>query len=85
MHLWLLFCYSFVHYIFRTGVEEEYSERAQLLSELRELYQGEEDKKEETAKAKKRKDADTTMAKDMREACMETYAQSKKRVTQGKL
>ncbi|XP_065199100.1 trichohyalin-like [Sycon ciliatum] len=66
----------------KTGVEEEYSERAQLLSELRELYQGEEDKKEETAKAKKRKDADTTMAKDMREACMETYAQSKKRVTQ---
>ena len=63
--------------VYRTGVEEQYSERNHLLTELREVYQSSLEKKCQTASAKEREKDDLEMAKNMWQASLETYAKTK--------
>lgn len=65
-------------------METPESERTQLLSSLRELYENELDKKEQTAASKKKLEEEQNAAKQMREAALETYGQTKRKAKQGK-
>ena len=83
----MLLCYTFIHTfciystsflnVHRTGVEEEYSERDHLQTELREVYLFSQDKKNVSPVAKKEEKKDLEMAKSMRQAILETYAKTK--------
>ena len=55
-----------------------------LLTELREVYAASPEQKEETPAAKKRVEVDQTQPKEMRQACLETYVQTKARASNGK-
>ena len=80
----MLYFYSYIHFVYstsfqnvhRTGVEEEYSERHHLQTELKEVYLFSQDKKNVSPVAKK-EEKDLEMAKSMRQAILETYAKTK--------
>ena len=84
-----LYLYFFVYStsflnVHSTGIEEEYSERDHLLTELREVYLSSQDKKNVSALAKEQEKKDLEMVKSMRQASLETYAKTKATSASGK-
>ena len=63
----------------RSDVEEPYCERNHLLTELRALWESEQEKANETAAQKRRQEKDIATAKEMRQASLQTFAESRKR------
>ena len=62
----------------RTGSEIPMSKRQELLSETRQLYESELEKKEQGEAAKKKEAQEMCMAKEMREASLQTLSQKMK-------
>ena len=63
--------------VHRSDVEEEYSDRNHLLTELWEVCLSSQDNKKVSALDKEQEEKDLEMAKSMREASLETYAKTK--------
>ena len=69
----------------RADVDEEYTEREHLLTELREVYLSSQHKNKVSPLTKEQEKKDLEMAQSMRQASLETHAKTKSTSSSGKL